>query len=52
MMAQKNHKNKATTDNSTSSSKKMIYFEVLWRCISKIWNGPTRCIRGGIIKEE
>ena len=37
---------------SISSAKKVIDFELLWRCTSKIWNESMRCMRGRILKQN
>ena len=47
-MAQKNHKNKMNTVHHVPKS--VIDFEPLWRCISKIRNATTRCMRAEILK--
>ena len=53
MMAQKNHKNKTTIVHHLP--KKMIDFELLWRCISKILeneSNPVEVHERGNIKKE
>ena len=48
---QKNHTDTVTTEHHLL--KKEVGFELLWRCISKIWRTTQRwCMRDGLLKFE
>ena len=50
MRAQKKHKN--NRNRLHHLPKIVVDFEPLWRCISKIRNETTRCMRGEILKQN